>query len=166
MVRAPRNTSPRSTRPTCRFKSKYRSPVLFVACPLQARPRPTLQFFSLQPAVGLQAAQIPTHDDYPALPNKLLHHCTKMAPRLPTERTGAAINIGALRGTPGSACPQPEPNATELPSFSMSCAKTAAAAVVARRGGHAPPGPRRSIPAQRPVARPPQRPPQLPAPRP
>jgi len=25
-------------------------------------------------------------------------------------------HIGALRGTPGSACPQPEPNATELPS--------------------------------------------------
>jgi len=27
---------------------------------------------------------------------------------------------GALRGTPGSACPQPEPNATELPSCAPS----------------------------------------------
>ena len=27
---------------------------------------------------------------------------------------------GALRGTPGSACPQPEPNAAELPSCALS----------------------------------------------
>jgi len=29
---------------------------------------------------------------------------------------GPTQHRGALRGTPGSACPQPEPNATELPS--------------------------------------------------
>ena len=32
---------------------------------------------------------------------------------------------GALRGTPGSACPQPEPNATELPSCAPISARTA-----------------------------------------
>jgi len=36
---------------------------------------------------------------------------------------------GALRGTPGSACPQPEPNATELPS----CARISARAAQRRR---------------------------------
>jgi len=36
---------------------------------------------------------------------------------------------GALRGTPGSACPQPEPNATELPS----CAPISARAAQRRR---------------------------------
>jgi len=38
---------------------------------------------------------------------------------------------GALRGTPGSVCPQPEPNATELPS----CAPISARAAQRRRGG-------------------------------
>jgi len=32
---------------------------------------------------------------------------------------------GALRGTPGSVCPQPEPNATELPSCAPISARTA-----------------------------------------
>ena len=32
---------------------------------------------------------------------------------------------GALRGTPGSACPQPKPNATELPSCGPISARTA-----------------------------------------
>ena len=32
---------------------------------------------------------------------------------------------GALRGTPGSACPQPEPNATELPSCAHISARAA-----------------------------------------
>ena len=36
---------------------------------------------------------------------------------------------GALRGIPGSACPQPEPNATELPS----CARVSARAAQRRR---------------------------------
>ena len=37
-----------------------------------------------------------------------------------------------MRFRPGSACPQPEPNAAELrPYLSVSCIKTAAAAVVA-----------------------------------
>ena len=36
---------------------------------------------------------------------------------------------GALRGTPGSACPQPEPNAAELPS----CAPISARAAQRRR---------------------------------
>jgi len=38
-------------------------------------------------------------------------------------------NRGALRGTPGSACPQPEPNATELPS----CARISARAAQRRQ---------------------------------
>ena len=47
------------------------------------------------------------------------------------------------------------------PYRSVSCTKTAAAAVVARRGRRAPPGPRSPSPAPRSVTRPPQRPPQL-----
>ena len=39
------------------------------------------------------------------------------------------LHRGALRGTPGSACPQPEPNATELPS----CAAISARAAQRRR---------------------------------
>ena len=66
----------------------------------------------------------------------------------------------ALRGTPGSACPQPEPNATELPSAPIS-ARTAqrqggGGGGVARRARA--PGPRSPSPAPRPVTRPPQRP--------
>ena len=53
----------------------------------------------------------------------------------------------ALRGTPGSACPQPEPNAIYLPR----CAPISAQAALRR-------GPRRPSYAPRPVARPPQRP--------
>ena len=64
-------------------------------------------------------------------------------------------HTGDLYGTPGSACAQPEPNATELPS----CAPISARAARGR-------GPRRPFPAPRLVARPPQRPPQRPAPRP
>ena len=71
---------------------------------------------------------------------------------------------GALRGTPRSACLQHEPNATELSNCApsqraASFVKTAAAAVVAWRGGRAPPWSQRPSPAPRPVARPPQRPP-------
>ena len=35
------------------------------------------------------------------------------------------LGRGALRGTPGSACPQPEPNATELPSYAPISARAA-----------------------------------------
>ena len=38
---------------------------------------------------------------------------------------------GALRGTPGSACPQPEHNATELPS----CAPISASRELRKEGG-------------------------------
>jgi len=44
------------------------------------------------------------------------------------------------------------------PHLSASCTKTAAAAVVAWRGGRAPPGPRRPSPPQRPLQRPAPRP--------
>jgi len=40
----------------------------------------------------------------------------RLAPRALTQSSCSYKHRGALRGTPGSACPQPEPNATELPS--------------------------------------------------
>ena len=48
--------------------------------------------------------------------NKILSYCAvaKNPPYYTT--TKRHKHRGALRGTPGSACPQPEPNATELPS--------------------------------------------------
>ena len=46
------------------------------------------------------------------------------APVLGVGREGKSTK-GALRGTPGSACPQPEPNATELPSCAPISARTA-----------------------------------------
>jgi len=43
----------------------------------------------------------------------------KLEPTTPIKTTpGGDGHKGALRGIPGSACPQPEPNATELPSCS------------------------------------------------
>jgi len=52
------------------------------------------------------------------------------------------------------------------PHLSASCTKTAAAAMVAWRGGCAPPKSQRAGPAPLPVARPPPRPPPRPVPRP
>ena len=94
----------------------------------------------------------------------------------PLEELGAlasscSISIirDALRGTPGGAYTQPEPNATVLPScatISTRTAQKAAVVALAWRGGRAPPaGPRRPSPVPSPVARPPQRPPPRPAPR-
>jgi len=73
------------------------------------------------------------------------------------------VNIEAPCAAPPEARlpPQPEPNGTELPccqlrpyliSASASCTKTAAATVVAWRGGRAPPRPRTQSPALSPVA--------------
>jgi len=52
----------------------------------------------------------------------LLHWNVKSSPSLlrPSPRSLHFEHIGALRGTPGSASPQPEPNATELPSCAPS----------------------------------------------
>jgi len=79
------------------------------------------------------------------------------------------MNIEALCAAPPEALAH-SPSLMPLscpvaPHLSASCTKTAAAAaVVAWRGGRAPPGPRKTSPAPRPVSRPPQRPPQRPAP--
>ena len=121
--------------------------------------------------------QNPNQGDNAALLSSLTHSRTHHSPALSAHYTDFDSRLngrrprGALRGAPGSACPQPESNATELPS----CAHISARAAQRRRrwrwwrgeeqGGRAPPGPRRPSLAQRPVVHPPQRPQQRPAPR-